>query len=376
LIGRGRPSILLTCRTAALSAGKETQAEYGNLACAGGRRDPATNDRQARENRKVAVPHMPRRGERVADTTTELVARHEAGSGPQPLPRSSSQHIPLPRDPAQLPVAPDEIWSIVDDALPCLGLSLSDGARAALESQLRLMQAWNEHINLTALRSPEQVGRGHLLDSLSGVGLVRRLHAEGRRRGEPGHRSGPSGPSILDLGSGAGYPGLPLAVAVPAARCALVDSVGKKHAFLEAASAAATAALAAHAEPVPTFHALAERAEDLADEPEHRGGWDFVVARAVGSLAEVVELGLPLLRLGGHVVAWKREPEPAGLRDEINAARRVVAAAGGDHPFVVAPDREGCAGLAEHRLVVIRKVRPTPDRYPRPPAERRRSALR
>jgi 16S rRNA (guanine527-N7)-methyltransferase len=368
---------LLTCRTAALMrGGRETQAEYGNLACAGDRRDPVTNDRQARENRKVAVPQTPRRGERTADTPTEHVAGHEAGSGPRSLPRSSSQRAALPRDPSILPAAAVETWAIVDAALPHLGLLLSQGARAALEAQLRLMQAWNEHINLTALRSPEQVGRGHLVDSLSGVSLVRRLHEESRRRSREGGPAGSTGPSILDLGSGAGYPGLPLAVCLPAARCALVDSVGKKQSFLEVAASAASAALAAHGEPVPAFEALAERAEDLADEPDHREGWDFVVARAVGSLAEVAELGLPLVRQGGHVVAWKREPEPAGLRDELNAARRLVSAAGGDHPFVNAPDRDGRAGLGHHRLVVIRKVRPTPDRFPRPPAERRRSALR
>ncbi|HVM29221.1 MAG TPA: 16S rRNA (guanine(527)-N(7))-methyltransferase RsmG [Candidatus Limnocylindrales bacterium] len=278
----------------------------------------------------------------------------------------------MPRDPSQLDPVAAEIWQIIDEGLPHLALALSPGARAALDAQLRLMRAWNQHINLTALRTPEQIARGHVLDSLSGTGLLRRLHRERiHGAGEPGAAEAP-GPTVLDLGSGAGYPGLPLAVAAPAGRCALVDSVGKKQAFLDAAAAAAAAALAAHGEPAPFFEALAERAEDLAEEPEHREGWDFVVARAVGTLAEVAELGLPLLRPGGYVVAWKREPAPAGLRQEINDARRVVAAAGGDHPFVVAPDRQGRAGLADHRLVVVRKVRHTPDRYPRPPAERRR----
>jgi 16S rRNA (guanine527-N7)-methyltransferase len=125
----------------------------------------------------------------------------------------------------------------------------------------------------------------------------------------------------------------------------------------------------------PTLTALAERAEDLADDPAQRAGWDIVVARAVGSLAEVLELGLPLLRVGGHVVAWKSEAVAAGLRGEINAAWRIGQDAGGGRPIVAAPDRDGMAGLADHRLVVVRKVRPTPERYPRPPAERRRARL-
>jgi 16S rRNA (guanine527-N7)-methyltransferase len=314
------------------------------------------------------VPETPRRRERAAGAITEQ-ARHEAGSGPQRLPRPFTERDPLPRDAAALPPAPAEIWSIVDDGLVVLGLALTPGIRAALDAQMRLMLAWNQHVNLTALRTPEQVARGHVLDSLSGLPLIRRLLAEQRRPTE-------AGPRLLDLGSGAGYPGLPLAIALPVADCALVDSVGKKAAFLAVAASAASAALRAAEEPVPEFAALAERAEDLAQDPDQRAAWDVVVARAVGSLAEVVELGLPLVHVGGHVVAWKREPQPQALRDEINAARRVLGAAGGEHPFVVAPDRDGRAGLADHRLVVVRKVRPTPARFPRPPAERRRGLLR
>jgi 16S rRNA (guanine527-N7)-methyltransferase len=325
-------------------------------------------DRQTRENRKVAVPRTPRRRERSAGTKTEHTARHEAASGPPSLPRASPQRVPLPSEADRLPPPSAELWRIVDAGLAGLELELTRPMRDALDAQLRLMLAWSEHVNLTALRTPEQIARGHLLDSLSGVGLLRRLAHEGvatsgRLR-------------LLDLGSGAGYPGLPLAVVVPAGRCALVDSVGKKARFLELAGKAAAAAMRAHDVEAPSMEALPERAEDLAEEADHRQGWDIVTARAVGTLAEVAELGLPLARIGGFVVAWKREPQEAGLRDEINDARRVINAAGGEHPFVVAPDREGRAGLAEHRLVVIRKVRATPDRYPRPPAERKRPALR
>jgi 16S rRNA (guanine527-N7)-methyltransferase len=359
--------MLAACCTAAQLRGRETQAEYGNLAFTGDRRDPVPRDRQARENRKVAVPGTPRRGERFAGAKTEH-AGHEAGSGPQPLPRPSPNRSPLPRDPVAL--APSSgIWPIVDDGLAALEVELSTGMRAALESQLRLMLAWNEHVNLTALRTAEQVARGHVLDSLSAVPLVRRLFAQQRRPASGGAR-------LLDLGSGAGYPGLPLAVALPAGECALVDSVGKKAAFLEVAASAAGTALREHAEAAPAFAALGKRAEQLAADPAQRGAWDIVTARAVGPLAEVVELGLPLLRVGGHVVAWKREPHSEGLREEINACRRLLQAAGGEHPFVAAPDREGRAGLADHRLVVVRKLRPTPERFPRSPAERRRSALR
>jgi 16S rRNA (guanine527-N7)-methyltransferase len=288
-------------------------------------------------------------------------AGHAAGSRPPSLPRSFAD---LPADPASLPTLPSELWQIVDAGLIALGLDLRVAARAAIEAHLRLLLAWNEHVNLTALRTVAQVARGHVLDSLSAVPVLSSLAPRGR-----------AAPTLLDLGSGGGFPGLPLAVALPAARCALVDSVGKKAAFLRVAAQAADAALRAGGEEPPAFSVHGERAEDLADEPDQRAAWDFVLARAVGSLAEVAELALPLVRIGGHVVAWKNEPVEAGLRDEINAARRLVQAAGGARPIVIAPDRHGAAGLASHRLVLVLKSRPTPARYPRQPAERRRAGL-
>jgi 16S rRNA (guanine527-N7)-methyltransferase len=281
----------------------------------------------------------------------------------------------LPRDASALPPPPEALWQVADDGLRALGIDLSAPARAAIDAHLRLLLAWNEHVNLTALRDPEQIARGHVVDSLSALPLIARLAT---RAAAPAGTNGaaPQRPSIVDIGSGGGFPGLPLAVALPAGRCALVDSVAKKARFLEAAAAASLQALGAngHSDP-PTIEVLAERAEDLADDPAQRAAWDVVVVRAVGSLAEVVELGLPLARVGGHVVAWKREMEEAGLRDEINPTRRLLQAAGGSRPTVVAPDRDGRAGLANHRLVTVRKTRATPDRYPRTPAERRRAML-
>ena len=136
--------------------------------------------------------------------------------------------------------------------------------------------AWNEAINLTALRQPELIARGHVLDSLTGAVIVQMLPS---RPPSPGR-------SMLDLGSGGGFPGLPLAFAVGAERAALVDSVNKKAAFLRAASAAASSAFTAAGESPPVFEVLAERAEDLARLPEQRAGWPVVVARAVGTVAE------------------------------------------------------------------------------------------
>ncbi len=208
-----------------------------------------------------------------------------------------------------------------------------------------------------------------MLDSLVALPALRRLVARG------GGAAASPRPSILDLGSGAGYPGLPLALALPARRAALVDSIAKKAAFLQvAAGAAADALRAAGAEP-PEIVAVAKRAEDLADEPEQRAGWDLVLARAVGSLAEVAELGLPLVRLGGHVVAWKRDGGDGALQRETAQASRIVQATGGGQARIVRLPAAERLGLIGHCLVIVEKRRPTPDRFPRSAGERRRGAL-
>jgi 16S rRNA (guanine527-N7)-methyltransferase len=157
----------------------------------------------------------------------------------------------------------------------------------------------------------------------------------------------------------------------------LVDSIGKKARFLDVAAAEARAALEAdparNPDTVPQISALAERAEDLAHDPNHREGWDLVVARAVGTVAEVAELGLPLVRRGGHVVAWKREGAETDLAREVSDARRICQGAGGSMPRIERLDAAAQVGLPGRCLVIIDKRGHTPDRYPRPANERRRA---
>ena len=303
-----------------------------------------------------------RRGREQSLNSSGQPFRHEQPS-PSPPPQ---RHQSLPQTATELARLPDTFWSTVDAGCAELEVSLKPGARAAIDAQVRLLLAWNGAINLTALRTPEQISGGHVLDSLSAVPVCLRVLA----------RSGvePAAAGLLDLGSGAGYPGLPLALAAGVGRCGLVDSVAKKAAFLRVAAAAAESAVAESGEVGPVFEVLAERAEDLADEATHRAGWDIVIARAVGSLAEVAELSLPLLKVGGHLLAWKGEAG-GGLRTELEAARPVMRAAGGSRAHVERADPTGALGLGDHVLVTIRKARPTPDRYPRNPSERRRAAL-
>lgn len=317
------------------------------------------------------MPETPRRRERGRRHGTQPALGHGPGPVPSPLPRqdvppSPAHRTDLPTRAAELSALGPAFWDAVDAGIASIGLELSPGARAAIEAHVRLLVAWNAAINLTAVRELEQIAERHVLDSLAAVPLLHRLLvAPGR-----GRRAG--GVSILDLGSGGGYPGVPVAICLPAADCALVDSVRKKARFLEVAGAAASDAMRAAGEAAPSFVSLPERAEDLADEPDHRERWRFVLARAVGSLGEVVELGIPLLAIGGHLVAWKRDAGDASLAAEVRDAHALVRATGAAdlqiHPVVAAGP-----ALHGHVLVTVRKVRPTPDRFPRPPAERRRA---
>lgn len=269
----------------------------------------------------------------------------------------------LPTDAATLPPMGGAFDAALDEGIRQLGL---DGTRAggslarrAYEAHARLLREWNRAINLTAIREPSDVARRHVCDSLTAVPIL-----------EP---SVPTGGSLLDIGSGGGYPGLPLAAALPLGRLGLLDSVAKKARFLGVAGAAVRSILAEGQAEIgdggPTIDAIPERAEDLADEPDQRAAWDVVVARAVGPLSEVLELALPLTREGGLVVAWKREEDAGGLRAELRDAGPIIRAAGGGRPSVRTVT---AAALPGHRLVVVAKERPTPTRYPRPPGVRRR----
>lgn len=214
---------------------------------------------------------------------------------------------------------------------------------------MRLLLAWNAAINLTAITDPVDVARRHVADSLAAFDAI---------------RGGPHA-SLLDLGSGGGFPGLPLAAALPATRVLLVDSTAKKAAFLDAVRQAVgladrVAIAATRAEALAPGDAAGKRGADQG------AGREVVTARAVGPLDDLVELALPLLAVGGRLVAWKR----GDLADELDAARRAGAALGGGEPVVHAvPD---ALGLAGHALVVVRKEGPTPAGFPRDPAARKR----
>jgi 16S rRNA (guanine527-N7)-methyltransferase len=233
----------------------------------------------------------------------------------------------------------------------------SDGdapLRAAIEAHVRLLLAWNAAINLTAIRDPAAVALEHVADSLAAVPVLGAAHV-------------PPRPALVDIGSGGGFPGLPLAHALGARRALLLDSVAKKARFLAvAAAAAATASHAAGGRP-PRILAEAARAETVARRTGGRESFHVVTVRAVGPLLDIAELALPLARVGGVVAAWKRDDGSGALDAEMDEARALIGHLGGAPPAVEAT---GVPDLEDHRLVLIGKRGQTPAAFPRPPGDR------
>lgn len=193
---------------------------------------------------------------------------------------------------------------------------------------------WNEKFNLTAIRDREGIRVKHFLDSLTCLRTFPPLISE----------------KVIDIGTGAGFPGIPIKILYPRIHLTLVESVGKKAAFCQ------------HMVEIlglKNVNVLTSRAEDLGKSSIYRGQFDIALARAVASLPVLVEYLLPLLRIGGKMVAQKGETAPAECQQAENAIRLL----GGRLEQLIPVTLPGVAG--DRYLVGIDKVAATPPNYPR-----------
>ena len=191
---------------------------------------------------------------------------------------------------------------------------------------------WNEKINVTAIRDPEEFYEKNIVDSLTVMKLDEFKTAK----------------RILDLGTGGGFPGLPLAIACPDKEFFLLDSVAKK---LKVVSAAASEF------GLKNVDVLNMRAEDLARWPAYRESFDLVVSRAVSNMTTLSEYCLPFVKKGGYFVAYKTEE----AKEEIKMAEKAISILGGEIGRTEADGIEGSG----HIFVVVKKVKTTPPGYPR-----------
>ena len=224
----------------------------------------------------------------------------------------------------------------VQDAQQLLNVRLSGAQVDSFRLYEKELMTWNEKFNLTAIRDIEQIRNKHFLDSLTCV------LAWGDKRPK----------SLIDVGTGAGFPGIPLKIIFPSLRLTLVESVGKKTKFCQ------------HLVDILKLEhveIIQDRAEVLGQNLKYREKFDWAVARAVANLPVLVEYLLPLVRLGGGVIAQKGESGPA----ESQKATRAIQILGGTFRQLLPVTIPGV--VEERYLVIIDKNARTPKLYPRRP---------
>ena len=215
-----------------------------------------------------------------------------------------------------------------------LGLHLTRSQVSAISLYERELIDWNTRFNLTAIRDPHEIHVKHFLDSLTCLMVLRETPFD----------------RLIDVGTGAGFPGIPLKIIFPQMQLTLVESVGKKAEFCRHV---------VNILDLKRVEVVQDRAENLGQNPAYREQYDWAVARAVAILPVLAEYLLPLVKVGGSMLAMKGESGPV----EAHSAERALRVLGG-HLRQLLP--VALPGVAEERyLVMIDKVAATPKGYPR-----------
>lgn len=225
-----------------------------------------------------------------------------------------------------------KIEDILFNGGKCLGIEIDNEKAEKLVCYAKLLKEWNEKINLTAITDDEGIAVKHFLDSATALCTQK------------------VGEKIIDVGTGAGFPGLVLKILKPQAEVTLLDSLNKRIKFLDEVIEKNSI------QNVKTVHC---RAEDGAKKSEYREKFDTAVSRAVARLHILAEYCLPYVKVGGYFLALKGPIAD----EELKEAKRAVSILGGEVESVY--DAEIPYTELNHKIIVIKKVRHTPIRYPR-----------
>lgn len=223
---------------------------------------------------------------------------------------------------------------LLQESCEKMGVSLTEEMASQFMTYLSLLLEWNEKMNLTAITDKKDVVQKHLVDCLS---ILPHLSLTGQEK-------------IIDVGTGAGFPGIPVKIACPEVEMTLLDSLQKRIGFLEEVGSQLG---------LSGVNYVHSRAEDGGQNPDYREQFDLCVSRAVANLAVLAEFCLPFVKVGGRLAALKG---PDALR-EIDEAQGALKKLGGKVAEVI--DVEIPFTDLQHKLVIIEKTAPTPKAYPR-----------
>lgn len=223
-------------------------------------------------------------------------------------------------------------YELLETEIKNLGIQIDQYAPERFDSYAERLVRWNKHVNLTSITDPDEIVIKHFIDSLEVLKYV----------------DVPDKSTLVDVGTGAGFPGVPLLIAKPSIELTAVDSVGKKLGFIKDV-------LRVNGLIASEVH---KRAEELGRESKYRESFDFATARAVAPLNILCEYCLPLVKVGGKFISLKG----SNGEEELKAAENAIAALGGE--------LESCNSFAlpngdQRTIIVIKKISQTSSKYPR-----------
>ena len=223
---------------------------------------------------------------------------------------------------------------IFENKLSALGITLTDVQKEQFDKFYELLVEWNKVMNLTGITEYEEVNEKHFVDSVS---LVKAIDINKVK-------------TVIDIGTGAGFPGIPLKIAFPHLKIVLLDSLNKRINFLN------TVISELNLKDITTIHG---RAEDFAKKPEYREQFDLCVSRAVANLSTLSEYCIPYINKGGEFVPYKS----GEIDEEVEQAKKAVHILGGTIEEVVKFQLPGTE--IGRSFVKIKKVQNTAKKYPR-----------
>ncbi len=222
--------------------------------------------------------------------------------------------------------------NLVKKACEKIEISLNDEQAQKFENYYNLLIEWNEKFNLTRIVEPQEVALKHFADSLTVLKYC----------------DIPKSASVIDVGTGAGFPGIPLKIYRPDIKLTLLDSLNKRVIFLNEVAKKNNLE-------IKTLHS---RAEDAGRKKDERSKYDTALSRAVARLNVLCEYCIPFLKIGGNFIAMKG-PD---LSEEVDEAKSAIKLLGGE---IISVNEFNLDGAGKRTIVVIKKIKPTPNAYPR-----------